>query len=277
MIRMFARRRSQKTIAGGADEILFGISLPSESIIHDIRAQVHVVGSSVQPATSAIMYSIAGYILPVLDPDSAVTLEALWDTLVPKDNDTDTIDLDTAGADTAPFFEPGEVAFEQVLDIGLQPEKIYQRNAMLSFASSPHKQEDTSVLEWTPSEVVDIRVRKRYRVSQPSALVFALAIPAMDDTTGTAVTVAVEDEWPRLKYIELVLEQSLMQFFGLIEAGAETPWTEAAQLLRQHLEPDVFEENAGSWAAPTFAVFTDAVIDHSTVGRMGKLQLGTGG
>ena len=148
---------------------------------------------------------------------------------------------------------------------------------MTSFANAGMRQEDTSVLEWATSEVINIRVRKNYAIRQPSALVFAFASPAMDDLTSTPENVAAENEWPRLQYMETVLEQALIKFMGLVEAGAETPWEEAAALLRKHLEPDVYEDTSGAWKPQSYHVFVDAMIDHSVEGTMGKLQLGTGG
>ena len=141
---------------------------------------------------------------------------------------------------------------------------------MLSFANAGMRQEEASILEFAPSAVVNIRVRKNYAIQNPSVLVFSLASPDLLDTTGDLEVAAAENEWPRLKYMEIVLEQALIKFMGLVEAGAETPWEEAASLLRKHLEPDVFEENAGSWASQSWYCFVDAVIDHSVEGTMGK-------
>ena len=277
MLRMFARRRSQIYVQAGEDQVMFGISLPSGSRINNISANVHVVSNSIMPRTQAAMFAIEGYILPVLDPDAGADLETIWDSLVPKDDDVDTIDLDTQAADTQPFFEPGESAMSEVLNIGFHPEKVYTTRRMLSFANAGMRQEEASILEFAPSAVVNIRVRKNYAIQNPSVLVFSLASPDLLDTTGDLEVAAAENEWPRLKYMEIVLEQALIKFMGLVEAGAETPWEEAASLLRKHLEPDVFEENAGSWASQSWYCFVDAVIDHSVEGTMGKLQLGTGG
>ena len=274
---MFARRRSQIYVQEGQDQVLFGLSLPSGSRINNISANIHVVGNSIQPRTNVNMFAVEGYILPVIDPDAGASLETIWDTLVPKDDDVDTIDLDTQAADTQPFFEPGESAMAEVLDVGFQPEKVYSTRRMMSFANAGMRQEEASVLEFAPASVINVRVRKNYAIQNPSVLVFSLASPSLDDTTNTIEAAASENEWPRLKYMEVVLEQALIQFMGLVEAGAESPWEEAAALLRKHLEPDVYEENGGSWAVQQWYAFTDAVIDHSVEGTMGKLQLGTGG
>ena len=277
MLRMFARMKSQMDTAAGNDDVLFGLSLPSDTVIHDIRAQVHVIGQTVLSMAEAIMYGIQGYILPVLDPDAAASFNQLWDTLVPKDDDTDTIDLDTGAADAQSMYEPGESSMAEVMDLGLQPERIYHYEKLLSFANSGFRQEDTSVLEWAASDVVDIRIRKRFRVHQPSVVLFALGNADLTDTTATEPAAAAENEWPRLKYMTSTLEMALMQHFGLIETGAETPFEDAAKLLRKHLEPDLHEEAAGSWGSKTLKHWSAAIIDHSVSGEMAGMTLSTGG
>ncbi len=277
MIRMFPRRRSQIGVAAGVDQVLFGLALPSESRLNGMTAEVHVVGQDVEPWQEAHFYGIEGYILPVLDPDSGAGLNLVWDTLVPKDTDNDTIDLDTGGTDTDSMFEPGESSMEEVFDVGLKPERIYNRQVMNSWATAKFRQEDTSVLEWAVADVHKIKITKNYAVSEPSVVIFGIGNADLLDTTVSAPTILAENEWPRVKYIETVLDQALMKFLGLIEAGAETPWEEAAALLRKFLEPDVYEENGGAFGSGTLRCFSNVTFDVSVQGRVGKLQLGTGG
>lgn len=279
MIRMFPRRRSHRLIVPGTDEVLFGLSLPSDTRLNGLSATVHVVGTDIIPASKALMYGIEAYILPVLDPDSAPTFETIWDTLVPKDNDTDTIDLDTEASDTASFYEPGESAMAEVMDVGLQPERVYNTQRLRSFATAGLKQESASVLEWSLSDVFKIHLGKnrRYRCDGPSVILFALGNPDLDDTSAVEPTALAENEWARVKYIGTVLGQALMKHFGLIEAGAETPWEDAALLLRKFLEPDVFEETAGAYTAQNMNVFCNVTFDISVPGEMEKIQIGTGG
>lgn len=277
MIRMFPRRRSMHQVAAGADQVLFGISLPSDCRLNGLSAQLHILGTTVLPSSTCLMYGIEGYVLPVLDPDAAPSFDTIWDTLVPKDDDTDTIDLDTGAADTQSFYEPGEAAMAEVMDVGLQPKRIYNRQALRSFSNSAFKQENTSVLEWVMADVINIKIKKRIHVKQPSVVLFALGNPDLTDTTQTLPTALAENEWPRVKYMELVLEQALMQHFGLVEAGAETPWIDAAQLLRKYIEPDVYEGSAGAFGAVTLTTFANVTFDVSVPGTMEKIQIGTGG
>ena len=48
MFRMLARRRSQISVAAGTDQVLWGMSLPSDTVVHDIKGEVHVIGSADQ-------------------------------------------------------------------------------------------------------------------------------------------------------------------------------------------------------------------------------------
>ncbi len=277
MIRMFPRRRSQIQVSAGYDEVLFGISLPSDARLNGMKAEVHVLTESGFAIGTAAMFAIEGYILPVLDPDAAATLQTIWNTLVPKDDDTDTIDLDTSAEDATSFYEPGEASMAEVMDVGLQPERIYHSQRLKSWADAPFRERDTT-LKWNLSDVFKIRVgKKRYHCKGPSVVVFALASPDLLDTTATVEAALAENEWPRVKYMETVLEQALMSHFGLTEAGATTPWVDAAQLLRKYIEPDVYEEEAGAWGNGFIKAFCNVTFDVSVPGRMDKIQIGTGG
>ena len=53
------------------------------------------------------------------------------------------------------------------------------------------------------------------------------------------MTTISENEWSRYKYMQETLSYAMQHSIGLTEAGAETPWVDAANLLAKVLEPDV--------------------------------------
>lgn len=271
MFRMIARRRSQILAGTGTDQVMFGLSLPSDTVVNRIRANVELTGSVDKAAAEGLWYGCEGWILPILDPEDNSSFEVIWDQLVPKDSDVQTLDLDTGAQDTATFFEPGEADWAQLLDVGLRPQRIYQRLRMLTYASTPKPHTVADAPNWRPTDVFRIEINRRLVVRQPSVVLFAMGIPVGDDTTTVVETALSETEWSQVKYMEHVLERAQMDLLGLTEAGAETPWEEATDLLQSHLEPDLFEETGGAWAAWSANVFTDALIDHSVVGRLGKM------
>ncbi len=278
MFRMFARRRSQVLCEVGVDKILFGLSLPSDSVVHDIKADIKIAETQNINHANATMYGLEMYILPVEDPDSGQGFQFMWDALVPKDTDVQAIDLDTQTADTTPFFEPGEADWSQVLDVGLRPEKLYGRYKMLTLNNSIFTFQDNQIpfsVVYRAGDNVGLRVRRRLRVRQPSVLVCAIASPALDDTTTNVEAMLNENEWARVKYARQTLELALMDLIGLQSVAGE-PWEEATDLLQKHLEPDIFEETSGAFVSGQFSVYVDAMIDHSVVGDMAVKALSTG-
>lgn len=284
MIRMFARRRHQQQVAGGTDAVLFGMSLPADSVVHDIKWRIDAIDAAAPGSGlkihEACMFGIEGWVLPILDPDAGVGYDTVWDTLVPKDTDTQVVDLDTGASDTTPFFEPGETDWTQVLDVGLRPQKVYGSYPLLTAArgalSIYQYSQSPFDLKWVPGMSVNVRIKRPLRIKQPSVLLFAIGSPAMDDTTNVAETVLAENEWPRVKYIGEVLHQAMIHLFGLTEAGAETPWEEATALLQRHLEPDILEATANTYVQRTWYTFSEGMVDHSVPGELGKSAISTG-
>ncbi len=281
MLRMFARRSGQGACIVGTDEVMFGISLPSDTVIHDIRAKISLTNTLEHSVQQACRYACEGWILPVHDPDAAPTFDNLWDTLVPKDTDVQTLDLDTGAADSTPFFEPGEADWSDLLDIGLRPERLYHRQKILTFSNGGPRfvfqdnQTPFSVI-WLPGDSFRIHIRRRLRVRQPSVLLFAIAAPQTDDTTATQESALAEAEWGQVKYMGHVLERAMLHVLGVVEAGAETPWEEATALIQKHLDPDVREDTAGRFTASSFEFIFEAMIDHSVVGELAKQAVSTG-
>lgn len=281
MIRMIGRRMSHVLTGTGVDDVLVGMSLPSGTVIHDIKLHVQEVGAtaSLLAIALATMYDIEGYILPVLDPDAAETMDAIWDKLVPKDTDADTMDLDTVAEDTSPAHEPGEHVMAEIVNVGLKPQKIFKRTRLLtaaskgSFAFVEGGAGETGIQLWSPRDEFFWRKRKAYRIRQPSILVFAQSSPALDDTTNTVYTAMTEPKWAQVKYIGNVVMRALMDHLGITETGAESPWEEASALLKEHLEPDVFEETSGHFFAEQFNVTTELMVDHSVPGELSNLVL----
>ena len=279
MQRMLAKRMSQLLIPNASDEVLFGFSLPSDTVVHDIRAEVHYTGP-VLTVSNALMVGLEMYVLPVTDPDNGASYNTIWDQLVPKDTDAETVDLDTSGLDTQPFWEPGEPDWTQLFDIGVRPRKLFGKYEMITIVNTDgFSFEDTNTpfsVKWLPARKVQVRVRRRFRVSQPSVVVCALGIAGGDDTTTTIETALAENEWARVKYISHVLEFAISHLFGLTESGAETPWEEATALLKKILEPDPVEETAGTFNSQALNVFSRARMDFSVTGDLEKMLVTSG-
>lgn len=274
MLKLIAKRVFQMVSTIGADTVLFGITLPSDTVVQGVRGRISLQGETRHLHTFSSTYAVEGYVLPLLDPDAGQGFENLWDTLVPKQTDVQAMDLDTAAADTTPFYEPGEADWTALLDLGLRPRRVFHRHRMLDFNSPmSFRFLDTETPFNTLFHACDafnVNIRQRMRVKQPSALVFAVTSPNLDDTTATVESALAEQELGQIKYLEHVLERALLGLFGVFEGGAETPWEEASLLLQRHLLPDVFEATATRMSVTIFNVYGEVTIEHMVVGRLGK-------
>lgn len=269
-------------VASGTDKVLFGMSLPKNTTLNGINAQIRAGVQEDVIQGAATQFGIEGWIIPVVDPDAGASFQLLFDQFVPKDTDAQTMDLDTVAADATPFYEPGEVDLTMFLDVGLKPEKVFGRYDMVTVADpGAWKYADTETpfsKEWRPSILVNVRVKKKYRIRQPSVLLFGFASPDTEDTTSTIENALLENEWGRVQYMGETLRRAHLGLLGVVETGAETPWEDAVTLLQKHLEPDVFEENAGTWKEVDWIVWSRAKIDHSVPGflRPGIISTGRG-
>lgn len=281
MLRMQARRNWFVQAAAGTDAIGFGITLPSDTVVHRVNVKGSFVGAT-EAATAFNAFGVAFecWLLPLLDPDAGLTYEAIWDNLVPKDTDVEVLDLDTAAADTNPFWEPGELDMGRIMDVGLRPRKLFHEHAYITIANGAvivwQDNQTPFVLKYWPGGTMGFSLRRGFRVKQPSVLVCAIASPNINDTTATPPTVLSEAQIPQTKYMGDVLKRALMHQLGVVEAGAETPWEEASAVLRKHLVPDVFEGLADAFAGASWNWSGEAMIDHSVTGTLGVKSIDGG-
>ena len=130
--------------------------------------------------------------------------------------------------------------------------------------------------KWQIGASFRLKDPKRYRVRQPSVMLIGAGVPANDDTTVTVEKPLAENEWPRVKYLGDTMKMAMMDVLGLIEAGAETPWIEATDLLQRHLDPDVYEQNSGFFSTQSMRFYGELTVDHSVPGEVSIGTVTTG-
>lgn len=284
MLKLIGRRKAENVLdTPGADSVLMGISLPSDTVINSISLRGGVVPdvAGVELASNVVtMYALEAWILPIDDPDATANFNDVWDSLVPKDTDVQTLDLDAEEVDTQIFYEPGEVDWNAVFDVGIRPYRLWHHHRTLSINNTMGMKFVDSQTpfepKWQPGDEFSFRRKRPIRISQPSVLLIGAGVPASDDTTSTGESPLAENEWPRVKYLGDTLILALQEVLGLTETGAETPWEEAADVLQRHLDPDVFEADAGFFDAAAIRMYAEMVVDHSVVGTLSLRSVDTG-
>ncbi len=277
--KMIARRTFQRTILSGSDDVLAGVWLPANTRVNGASGYVGA-RTAKAPIGTAAMAAVEGWVLPVDDPDATATMEVHWDTHVPKDTGVDVLDLDTVAQDTAPFFEPGEVFWESLFDIGVQPRRVFHHHWMSSAEKNSlaiNRDPETPFLyEFIPGKTFPIGTGP-FKVIGPSLLVFGGAAPSMNATsTSAALAPLAEEDWGQIQFIDHVLERAQLHLLGLFEAGAETPFEEASALLRSYLDPPVLEETGGYFLSDTWNMAGELIVDLTVEGTMPKQTINTG-
>lgn len=282
MTRMLATRVFDMVQGPGGDNVICGLWLPAGTILNGINGYIHVNGTILTDGKFA-MGAIEAWVLRVDDPDGAELMQTLWDRRVPKDSSANTMDLDAGTADTQSFYEPGEISWEEVFDIGAQPQRLFHRHWISAFGLNNimvnQDPETPFDFQFMPGKTVPVQVRARSRVAEPSLVVFGLASPSGDATSvSEAIAAAAESDWGQMRYIDHVLERAQLSLLGLTEAGAETPWDEASTLLRKHLRPKVLEITAGNFTAVSWLGTGEMRFDVSVEGTMKNrtIDLGRG-
>lgn len=259
-------------VATGTDSVLAGVWVPSGSIISRVQGVVKINNSTALSLAQAAAVGLEGWILPVEDPDSIGTMNSFWDSHVPKDTVVDILDLDTGAADTSPFYEPGNITWEFLYDLGVHAQRIFHRHHIVSALDAIliRQDEETPFLEeYFAGFLERVDVSRQFRVREPSLVVFAIAVPDTADTSSTSPVAGVlERDWGRIKYIDHVLEMAMMDLLGITEAGAETPWEEASALLRTYTDPSLFETNSGTFIGTSWTAVGELVFDIVVPGRM---------
>lgn len=273
MLKMVMRKISHQLVAADKDVVVAAIPLPQGGILTRIDIIQKVIASpgSLLAINKCVMYGMDGYVVPVIDPDTATTYDTAYDRLVPKANKGEDIDLDTTTVDAKPTFEPGSVQVNQLFQMtGLAPRRIFKRRKLLSFADiGPVVGGGTAVDDWTPAEAWKSTVNARVRVDKPSFVIFAFSNPALDNTqAGAWVPPVGEAEWGILQYLEKFLEDAFVRVLGLVETGAESPYEEAEAYIERLLADKLFEKTADAFHPQSFDVFTQATFQISVPGRL---------
>lgn len=271
-MRLFRHSLSQRIAALGTDVVIGGCLVPSEGSLNNVWGDCHVIGLDDITHEKAALYGLTGYVVHEPDPDNTQSFDTLWDVMVPKDTDvaSGALDLSTGSADVSPEFEPGEPNIERMMDGSVLDDDnmFFKRRKMITFASSPSGFDVGGTPDsYIPTDRFRIRSGKKVNVDLMSVALLGFSSPQMDDTTTTIWTTPSDEAvWMQLKYIDMVLEQAFVQLIGLTEAGAETPWEDAATMLEDFLEPTVVEQTAADFASEDYNVFTSLTFDISVPG-----------
>ena len=268
-MQVIGRRASHRVVAPGSDEVLIGYPLPALGSFNSLHVDCRIIGPEDQSFLTAHIYGASAFILPVLDPDSGALFQDIWDAQVPKDVELSAggFDIDTAALDTTPEFEIGTPDPSAFMKLGQgQNMEMFRRRTLVTVHGNPVSAATPDA--YLPLDRFNTDIRRHVEVDSPSVFLLGLSAPDTASTTQSERTIPTEIQWTLLQYLEVTLEQAMMNFIGLTEAGAETPYTESMAFIASLIEEDVFEESANAFAASAWNAFTLATFNISSQGSV---------
>lgn len=276
MITMIERNSyTGREIGVGEDQVVASMPIPPGGVFMGFRAEVHGIASAPIDMDSAMLSHIRGVIVPMGGSrmDTAISIQTLWDQLVPKDVDlsvvagADEIDWDD-GAIASPFQEPGQVNFSDLVALGDRPIDIARRNSgLVTLANAGRDPHLDTTRKFQPAFTVRMGSNHKVRVRQASYFLLAVSSPSWDETTNSAVNTIVDANWSALTYPDVMFDMMLPDILGLSETGAESPYSDMAAFAVDLVEPLIREQTAGDFVGGTWNTFTDWSVRVLTPGR----------
>jgi len=244
-------------VSDNEDKVLAAFPMPPGSRLVNVKGQVDFGPAAVLPQESLAASAITAFVLPIVDPDAAEDVDAIWDKGVPKDEAEadDAIDLDSGTADTTPDWEPG--APDLVSIIGLeQAPSWFERVTYMSIHSHPTFIHINTTIFYLPGEVVGINAQPRIHSDLYSIALLAFSSPTTSVTTAAARNAPTKQQWGMLMYLETAIENMMQSLFSFPEAGAESPYEDMSAYMAALTEPPVEEESgrAGNFDPTTYNV-----------------------
>lgn len=269
-MRFFRHTLYQRLIPGNADEVIGHVDLPQESRLNRVQGEVHCVLAGQELVGTVNFYACDGWILDLPDPDTADSVDDIWDIMVDKDVDeASALDLDTTTPDVTVFDEVGLFNASRVagLEKTEQSKRWFRRRKMVSLASNPTGF-DPAADNYFPTDIFHVDASPRRGPDDWGIGVLGFGTPlATDTTTAIPMTPGSEGAWLQLKYLEVVLEQAWMDMAGLTETPGTDPWQGATDMIEELLEPTVVEETASAIGNGSWNVFARLSWDVTVPGR----------
>lgn len=258
------RVMGQRDVPVGYDAAIAAIAMPPRSTLNSVNLDVSGTLNGSLDKTRAAGYSIGGAIIPVTDPDTYVHPDTLWDRFVTKDVVADAggpeLDTDTGSVTAGPTFELGEYNLGSLIDVGQEPQMIFNRDELTTHWKNGQLLSDNTSVH---GAVIKSKVTKSYRVSVPSVCVFAWGVPDFpnmpdpDTQDNNSFWVpGSELEWTLLTYIDYTVERAFLYLAGMSEEGSTTLFDDASGILVHMLE-DAYEDDAGWFENVEWIVISD--------------------
>ncbi len=264
--RIKAKRYASRTIAAGADEVIYWCPIPAGGLWLGATLDIHVILTNTIVASDiAKVYGLSGYFVPVNDLTALpATPDLFWDTQITKDQAVaeDALDLSDV-SDVTEDIGMGIPNLAMMVDAQHGPTKLFRTERLMSFASGGRTMVTTAGAEtYLPIDRVRLRTKRQVKAGKkPGVVLIAISngdelVSSSFDATARQAwapgrsedgAAAAELEWRMLKYMQRWIEDASMFLMPTgVEAGAQEPYEKAAELAGRTVE-QAFEDGDGDF------------------------------
>lgn len=282
-MRLFPKMVTQRDANAGTDTVIAAWPVPGNCRVNGFWLELSVMTTLAMDLTDNLMYGVTAYVVPVPDPDSAISPDTLWDRMIPKDTavGSGVLDLDTSVADGTPEFELGELDMTDFIEVSTAPVELFTRRKLITFASAPigfHLDPITPFTDmfYVPTDYIKTRVRKGALVKYPSYLLVGLSQPDYAATKTTYPALEDKGEWAMIQYFQESLREMWKHILGLVGSGTQEMAVEAATLIEEYFE-HFHEETANRWGGLPqrgLSAVAKVTLDLTVPGEFGQMQVG---
>lgn len=277
---LFPKLVSQTLIPTATDVVIAAFAIPGQSKLKHVWMDISIVAAVAQSVLSATMYALTAYIVPVLDPDAQTGINTMWDQQIPKDDALalDTIDMDgVTTADASPEVQIGDPSIEELFNVGSRPEQIFRRVEMITFGKQSAGFVTGTPPTFFPRDSFKTEMTRNYFVEYPSMLLFGVSAPAVAAVGAAPFIPQAVQDWMQLRFMGDTAVDAWKLAAGLPEAGAESPYEDAATLIDAYLE-QFYQSTAGGFVAQAFHAHASmrAMIDVEGTLAIASLSAGPG-
>ena len=241
-----------KLVPIGSDHVVAWAPIPEGGTLLSVTGELHIIGAEASDTDQLAGYGFSGELVPILDPDTQVDINVLWDQMVTKPIQPTTaagtagVDADWDSSDTAPDTEPGEVDLNDLLGLMDPTKQIFSpRLEWLSFAKgAPIATVAGTPDTYTPRDYKTFNSSRKLMAPGPSYAMLAVSSPSLDNEQVTENIEVGASPWGIMENIHLAMQQLLIQNIGLTEATAESPYDQISTLVAEWMAPDIINPSA---------------------------------
>lgn len=276
-VQIFSRQLLQREVEDNTDETIAFCPLPTGAKLNNTWMDVSVIADAPKGYKGAAFYGITGYVLEIDDPETATTLNAIWDSSVSKETSRqgsyDNVSLDDASS-AIPESSPTFFDLDELLGTNNQSNiEVFKRRKMITFAKNPVGWDPASGGTYIPTDTFTTHLKGGPRVDRMSYLLFGFSSPLMDNRATGEPTVIAEASWFHLQFLDMFIEEMVKQFVGLASstaAGAAATITDFLEYASIEPDDDLLQSNHWQvYAKTTFDVTMPGMETMSTLSSDG--------